>query len=52
MKLLFMILFFIAVIYIICPIDLMPDFIPVIGWVDDVFAGLIGIVFLFKGFKG
>jgi len=47
-----MIFFFIAVIYVISPIDLMPDFIPVVGWVDDVFAGLFGLVFLIKGFKG
>ena len=28
-----------ALLYIICPIDLIPDFIPVAGWVDDVVVG-------------
>ncbi len=28
-----------ALLYIICPIDLIPDFIPVVGWVDDVAVG-------------
>lgn len=34
--------------YIIFPIDLIPDVIPVLGWGDDVVAGLIGLRTLFK----
>ena len=30
------ILFVLGLIYIICPIDLIPDLIPVVGWLDDV----------------
>ncbi len=30
-------------IYVISPIDFIPDFIPVIGWVDDIIAILIGV---------
>jgi uncharacterized membrane protein YkvA (DUF1232 family) len=30
-------------IYIISPIDFIPDFIPVIGWIDDIVALLIAI---------
>lgn len=30
-------------IYIISPIDFIPDFIPVIGWIDDIIALLIAI---------
>lgn len=25
-----------ALLYLICPVDLVPDFIPVAGWIDDV----------------
>jgi uncharacterized membrane protein YkvA (DUF1232 family) len=29
-----------ALLYIISPIDLIPDFIPVVGWADDLAVGL------------
>lgn len=29
-----------ALLYIISPIDLIPDVIPVVGWIDDVVVGL------------
>ncbi len=29
-----------ALLYIISPIDLVPDFIPVAGWVDDLAVGV------------
>lgn len=29
-----------ALLYIISPIDLIPDFIPVAGWADDLVVGL------------
>ena len=35
-------------IYIISPIDIIPDVFPVLGWGDDVAAGLIGLRALFK----
>ena len=34
----------IGVIYIISPIDLLPDFIPIIGWTDDIFVGVLMLV--------
>lgn len=35
-------------IYIISPLDFIPDVIPVLGWGDDLAAGLIGLRALFK----
>lgn len=29
--------------YILSPIDFIPDFIPIIGWIDDIIALLIGV---------
>jgi len=34
--------------YIISPIDLLPDFIPIIGWIDDIIAGFVLIMMLLK----
>jgi hypothetical protein len=33
-----------AGLYILCPIDVIPDFIPIVGWIDDGFALIGGIV--------
>jgi uncharacterized membrane protein YkvA (DUF1232 family) len=35
-------------IYIISPIDFIPDVIPLLGWGDDVVAGIIGLKTLMK----
>lgn len=40
----------ISMIYIICPIDLIPDFIPIIGWVDDFIALIIAGFAFIAGF--
>jgi len=35
--------------YVISPIDLIPDFIIGIGWIDDIIVGLIGLMFFIRG---
>jgi len=50
-KFIWFIVFLIAVLYVISPIDFIPDIIPLIGWVDDVFVGIFGLICLFKGIK-
>lgn len=39
--------FFLAIVYTLMPVDLIPDFIPVLGWIDD---GLVWVL-LFKQLK-
>jgi len=34
----------ISVIYVILPMDAIPDFIPFVGWVDDLVVSAIGIL--------
>jgi len=52
LKLLMIFVVIFGLFYIIWPIDLIPDIIPVIGWVDDVFAGLVALFALLKGVMG
>ena len=44
-KIVFIIL---AILYIISPIDLIPDIIPIIGWIDDIVVGLIAVTIFLK----
>lgn len=39
----------IALLYVLWPIDLVPDLIPVIGWLDDVIALIVGFSVALKG---
>jgi len=41
-----------ALLYIASPIDIIPDFIPVLGWADDLFVGLFGAFPAFKNLLG
>lgn len=38
-----MIFLILNIFYILSPIDFIPDFIPIIGWIDDIIALLIAI---------
>jgi uncharacterized membrane protein YkvA (DUF1232 family) len=38
-------------IYILSPIDIVPDIVPIMGWIDDVFALIIFLVKLNKYIK-
>jgi uncharacterized membrane protein YkvA (DUF1232 family) len=42
------ILFFLSILYIVSPIDFIPDFLPGIGWVDDIIVGIIGVLPMFR----
>jgi hypothetical protein len=49
MKFLAILLIIIALLYIISPYDLLPDFFPVTGWLDDAF--LLGILIYYLKFR-
>jgi len=40
-----------AVVYFISPVDLVPDFLPVIGWVDDAAVGIAAIINLVAKYR-
>ena len=47
MKLLYILL---AIIYVLSPIDFLPDIIPILGWIDDLFAlGFVGYTLIASG---
>jgi len=46
-----MIVVLLSALYIISPIDFLPDFIPIIGWLDDLVVLFIGLGAFFRGNK-
>lgn len=41
----------VAIIYVLSPLDIIPDIIPVIGWLDDLLVGIGGIAGLIIAFR-
>ena len=41
-----------AILYIVLPTDAVPDFIPLVGWVDDLLVLAGGLYFLWKQLRG
>ncbi len=37
-----------AIVYVISPIDLIPDVAPVIGWIDDLIVLIVAMTYLFR----
>jgi len=38
-----------AILYIASPIDFIPDFIPIVGWIDDLFVLVAGLLPMVRG---
>ncbi|MBS3778108.1 MAG: DUF1232 domain-containing protein [Candidatus Thermoplasmatota archaeon] len=38
------IIFVVVLVYFLWPVDVIPDFIPVVGWIDDVLVLIGGVV--------
>ena len=48
LRLIKMAIIILAVLYILSPIDFIPDIIPIIGWIDDIIVGLIAVTVFLK----
>jgi len=46
------ILLAVAVIYTISPVDLVPDVVPVVGWIDDALMDILAVVNLIRQIRG
>ncbi len=41
-----------AFLYIILPVDLAPDYFPIVGWLDDIFVAMISLHYALEALKG
>lgn len=39
-------------VYVFSPIDIVPDYMIVIGWIEDIIIGILAIIFVKKGLEG
>lgn len=42
------IIFIIVVAYFLFPFDIIPDFIPLLGWIDDLLVLIVGVITFLK----
>ena len=47
-KILTAIIVIIALVYVLSPIDFIPDIIPIIGWIDDIVVAIGAYYLIFK----
>jgi uncharacterized membrane protein YkvA (DUF1232 family) len=40
-----------CLVYLVAPIDLIPDLLGPLGWVDDIFALAVGFFFSFRSYR-
>ncbi len=41
-----------GVIYIISPIDIVPDYLVLVGWIEDIIIAIFSIIFIKRGWDG
>ncbi|HSQ66091.1 MAG TPA: YkvA family protein [Polyangiaceae bacterium] len=42
------VLLVLSVVYVLSPIDLIPDVLPVVGWIDDLIVSIVAATYLFR----
>ena len=50
-KIVLLLIFVVALAYVVFPFDFIPDAVPIVGWIDDFFVGLMGLIALVKSLR-